>query len=81
MQVARWGRNYAIKLPAKLFKELDLKVGDELELKKTVLQKGHITELHVEKVPSKIEMLADVRDLRTVITYNSTFDRDEANAR
>lgn len=80
MQLARRGNNFAVKLPAKVVKKLGLKVGAELK-QITVLQNRKVTELHVEKVSSKIEMLADVRNLRTAITYNSTFDRDEANAR
>jgi hypothetical protein len=32
-------------------------------------------------VPSKLEILAGVRELRTAIPQNFVFDRDEANAR
>jgi replicative DNA helicase len=58
-----------------------LQVGDELKLKQAVRQKGQVSELQVAKVPSKLEILAGVRELRSAIPKNYAFDRDEANAR
>ncbi|MFY8183077.1 MAG: AbrB/MazE/SpoVT family DNA-binding domain-containing protein, partial [Polynucleobacter sp.] len=81
MQVAKWGNSLAVRLPATLVKELGLQVGDELKLKQAVRQKGQVSELLVAKVPSKLEILAGVRQLRTAIPKNFVFDRDEANAR
>jgi antitoxin MazE len=81
MQVAKWGNSLAVRLPATLVKELGLQVGDELKLKQAVRQKGQVSELLVAKVPSKLEILAGVRELRTAIPQNFVFDRDEANAR
>jgi antitoxin MazE len=81
MQVAKWGNSLAVRLPATLVKELGLQVGDELKLKQAVRQKGQVSELLVAKVPSKLEILAGVRELRTAIPQNCVFDRDEANAR
>jgi antitoxin MazE len=81
MQVAKWGNSLAVRLPATLVKELGLQVGDELKLKQAVRQKGRVSELLVTKVPSKLEMLAGVRELRTAMPQNFVFDRDEANAR
>jgi antitoxin MazE len=81
MQVAKWGNSLAVRLSATLVKELGLQVGDELKLKQAVRQKGRVSELLVAKVPSKLEILAGVRELRTAIPQNFVFDRDEANAR
>jgi antitoxin MazE len=81
MQVAKWGNSLAVRLPATLVKELGLQVGDELKLKQAVRQKGQVSELLVAKVPSKLEILAGVRELRSAIPKNFVFDRDEANAR
>jgi antitoxin MazE len=81
MQVAKWGNSLAVRLPATLVKELGLQVGDELKLKQAVRQKGQVPELLVAKVPSKLEILAGVRELRTAMPQNFVFDRDEANAR
>jgi antitoxin MazE len=81
MQVAKWGNSLAVRLPATLVKELGLQVGDELKLKQAVRQKGQVSELLVAKVPSKLEILAGVRELRTAMPQNFVFDRDEANAR
>jgi antitoxin MazE len=81
MQVAKWGNSLAVRLPATLVKELGLQVGDELKLKQAVRQKGQVSELLVAKVPSKLEILAGVRELRTAMPQNFVFNRDEANAR
>jgi antitoxin MazE len=81
MQVAKWGNSLAVRLPATLVKELRLQVGDELKLKQAVRQKGQVSELLVAKAPSKLEILAGVRELRTAMSPNFVFDRDEANAR
>jgi antitoxin MazE len=81
MQVAKWGNSLAVRLPATLVKELGLQVGDELKLKQAVRQKGQVSELLVAKVPSKLEILAGVRELRTAMPQNFVFDREEANAR
>jgi antitoxin MazE len=63
MQVAKWGNSLAVRLPATLVKELGLQVGDELKLKQAVRQKGQVSELLVARVPSKLEILAGVREL------------------
>jgi antitoxin MazE len=81
MQVAKWGNSLAVRLPTTLVKELGLQVGDELKLKQAVRQKGQVSELLVAKVPSKLEILAGVRELRTAMPQNFVFDREEANAR
>jgi antitoxin MazE len=81
MQVAKWGNSLAVRLPATLVKELGLQVGDELKLKQAVRQKGQVSELLIAKAPSKLEILAGVRELRTAMPQNFVFDRDEANAR
>jgi antitoxin MazE len=81
MQVAKWGNSLAVRLPATLVKELGLQVGDELQLKQVVRQKGQVSELLVSKEPSKLEKLASVREFRSAIPKNYAFNRDEANAR
>jgi len=74
MQVAKWGNSLAVRLPAKLVKNLDLKVGDTLDLK--VLGDR---ELGVEKRPELEELLARVRKYRGRMPANFKFDRLEAN--
>lgn len=81
MQVAKWGNSLAVRLPATLVKELGLQVGDELKLKQVVRQKSQVSELLVSKEPSKLEILAGVRKLRSPIPKNYAFNRDEANSR
>lgn len=81
MQVAKWGNSLAIRLPATLVKELGLQVGDELKLKQAVRQKSQVSELVLDKVLSKRELLAGVRALRAPFPENFVFDREEANSR
>lgn len=81
MQVAKWGNSLAVRLPATLVKELGLQAGDELKLKQAVRQRGRASELLVTKAPSKLEILAGVRELRSAIPKNYVFNRDEANER
>jgi antitoxin MazE len=81
MHIAKWGNSLAVKLPVTLVKELGLKVGDELKLRQAVRQKGKVSELLVEKVQSKLEVLKGVRVLRTAMPKNFVFDRDDIDVR
>ena len=81
MQVAKWGNSLAVRLPATLVKELGLQAGDELKLKQAVRQRGQVSELLVIKAPSKLEILAGVRELRSAIPKHYVFNRDEVNER
>jgi antitoxin MazE len=74
MQVAKWGNSLAVRLPAKLVKSLDLKVGDTLDLK--VLGER---ELGIGKKPELEELLARARKHRGRMPADFKFDRLEAN--
>jgi antitoxin MazE len=74
VQVAKWGNSLAVRLPAKLVRTLDLKVGDTLDLK--VLGDR---ELGVEKRPELEELLTRVRKYRGRMPADYRFDRLEAN--
>lgn len=39
MQIAKWGNSLAVRLPARMVKELGLKAGDEIEI--TALDAEH----------------------------------------
>jgi antitoxin MazE len=76
MQVSKWGNSLAIRLPAGVVEALELKEGDDIEVRVA----GSRT-LDVEKKPSPEEWLQRMRRLRGLIPADFKFDRDEANAR
>lgn len=76
MRVARWGNSLAIRLPKQVVEALDLKEGDEINLRP--LEKGAIG---VAERPSVEDHLTALRKLRGTLPDNFAFDRDEANER
>jgi antitoxin MazE len=76
MQVSKWGNSLAIRLPAGVVEALELKEGDDIEVR---VAGSRI--LDVEKKPSPEEWLQRMRRLRGLIPADFKFDRDEANAR
>jgi antitoxin MazE len=76
MQVAKWGNNLAVRLPAAVVEALELKEGDEVEI--------HIADARqfgVARKPGRDELLRRLRAFRGRIPPDFKFDRDEANAR
>lgn len=76
MQVAKWGKSLAVRLPAAVVDALDLQVGDEIEV--------HIIgarELAVARKPGRSDLLKRLRALRGRLPEDFKFDRDDANAR
>ena len=76
MQVSKWGNSLAVRLPASLVQELDLKEGDDIEI--TVREKA---KMEVERRPGLDDLLAKVRSFKGRGTVDFKFDRDEANER
>ena len=76
MRVAKWGNSLAVRLPAAVVDALDLKDGDDIELK--VLDER---EFGVTRKPGRDELLARLRAFRGRLPDDFKFDRDEANAR
>ena len=70
MKVSKWGNSLAVRLPAKLVRELGLKEGD------TVSQDV----LRLRKI-AKEEALEQIKQTRWTLPEGYRFDRDEANAR
>ncbi|MDR1662143.1 MAG: AbrB/MazE/SpoVT family DNA-binding domain-containing protein [Azoarcus sp.] len=72
MRVAKWGNSLAVRLPASLVKELDLREGAEVDIdvKRKALPKNGF-DAAIRKLRAEMPLLpADFR-----------FDREEANAR
>ena len=76
MQVARWGNSLAIRLPAAVVEALDLKEGDQIEIR---IAGGREFEVTRDKRGEKA--LARLRRLRRPLPEGFTFSRDEANGR
>jgi len=78
MQVAKWGNSLAILLPAAVVEALELREGDDIEIR--IADAGR-RELEVSRKPGRDEFLKRLRAFRGRLPADFTFDRDEAKAR
>ena len=76
MQVSKWGNSLAVRLPAAVVDALDLKEGDQIEIR---IARERVFE--VSRDQSKPQALARLRKLRRALPPGFVFDREEANAR
>jgi antitoxin MazE len=76
MQVSKWGNSLAVRLPAAVVEALELKEGDEIEIR--IVRER---EFEVRRDQSKSKALARLRKLRRPLPAGFVFDREEANAR
>ena len=76
MQVSKWGNSLAIRLPSAVVNALDLKEGDQIEIR-IVGER----EFQVKRDCKKENALARLRQLRRPLPPGFTFSRDEANER
>lgn len=76
MQVSKWGNSLAIRIPARVAEALDLKEGDEVEIRIA----GERT-FHINRDRSRERALARIRAFRKQLPADWKFDREEANAR
>ena len=76
MQVSKWGNSLAVRLPTAVVDALDLKEGDQIEIR---IARERVFE--VSRDQSKPHALARLRKLRRPLPPGFVFDREEANAR
>lgn len=76
MQVAKWGNSLAVRLPAVVVEALELKEGDEIEIRV-----ADARAFAVARKPGRNELLERLRSFRGRLPVDFKFDRDEANAR
>jgi antitoxin MazE len=79
MQVAKWGNSLAVRLPSAVVEALELKEGDQVEIRI-----AGDREFEVARDRSKEEALARLRRLRRLrrpLPPGFSFSRDEANER
>ncbi len=76
MQVAKWGNSLAVRLPATVVEALNLKEGDQIEIRI-----AGDRQFEVSRDQTRARALANLRKLRRPFPPGFKFDRDEANAR
>lgn len=76
MQVAKWGNSLAVRLPAAVVEALELKEGDQIEIR---VADGRAFE--VSRDQSRERALVRLRKLRRPLPAGFVFDRRDANAR
>jgi antitoxin MazE len=76
MRVAKWGNSLAVRLPAAVVEALELKEGDQIEIRI-----ADTREFEVSRDRSKEDALARLRRVRRPLPPGFTFSRDEANGR
>jgi antitoxin MazE len=76
MQVAKWGNSLAVRLPNAVVKALDLKEGDQIEIRIAGRREFEIARDH-----SRENALERIRRLRRPLPPDFKFDRLEANER
>jgi antitoxin MazE len=76
MRVSKWGNSLAIRLPATVVKVLELKEGDQIEIRVAGSR-----ELEVGRDQSRQRALDNLRKLRRPFPKGFIFDREEAHER
>ena len=75
MQVAKWGNSLAVRLPAAVVEALQLKAGDQIEIRIAGDRAFEVT-----RDRSREDALARLRKLRRPLPPGFRFDREDANA-
>lgn len=76
MQVSKWGNSLAVRLPAAVVEALDLKEGDQIEIRI-----AGDRDFEVGRDRSREAALARLRKLRRPLPAGFSFDRAEAHER
>jgi antitoxin MazE len=76
MQVSKWGNSLAIRLPAAVVEALELKEGDDIEIRV-----AGDRAFEVGRDLAREQALARLRKLSRPLPAGFVFDREEANAR
>jgi antitoxin MazE len=73
MQVARWGNSLAVRLPAELVREMNLREGDVVHIVKAAAD--------TIALEDRAAAVARIRRLAKPLPPGWRFDREEANSR
>ena len=74
MQVSKWGNSLAVRLPAAVVEALELKEGDQIEIR---VARRRAFEIGRDR--SRERALARLRKLQRPLPPGFVFDRDEAH--
>lgn len=74
MQVARWGNSLAVRLPASVVRLLDLREGDEIDIRIAGER-----EMDVSRRERRHELMARLRGYRGTLPEGFSLDREEAH--
>ena len=75
MKVAKWGNSLALRLPAIVVEALELKEGDDVDIRAAGTR-----ELDIEKADRRA-LIERLRKYRGMMPADFKFDRDEAHER
>jgi antitoxin MazE len=76
MRVFKWGNSLAIRLPSRVVEALELRVGDDIEVRMAESRVFDVT-----KKQDAGELLKRLRKFRGKLPADFRFDRDDANER
>jgi antitoxin MazE len=76
MQVSRWGNSLAIRLPAAVVEELQLKVGDDIEI-----EVAGKRSFELRRKIAREEAIESLRRLSRPLPEGFRFNREEAHGR
>ena len=76
MQVSKWGNSLALRLPAVVVEALELKAGDQIEVRIAGAR-----QFEIGRDRSREKAVARLRRLRRSLPVGFKFDRVEANER
>ncbi len=76
MQVSKWGNSLAVRLPSEVVEALNLKEGDQIEIRIASAR-----EFEVRRDPARQRALDRLRRLRRPLPAGFVFDRADAHAR
>ena len=76
MQVSKWGNSLAVRLPAALVEALELREGDQIEIR---IARGGVFEVRRDR--SRERALARLRKVRRPLPAGFVFDRSGAHNR
>ena len=76
MKVCKWGNSLAIRLPASIVELLELKEGDEIDIRVAGTR-----EVDAALLASRAELIERLRKFEGRLPPDFKFDREEANAR
>jgi antitoxin MazE len=77
MQVSKWGNSLAVRLPSAVVQALDLKQGDQIEIRVAAGRR----EFHIARDRRTEKAIERIRQLRRPLPPGFKFDRLEANER